>query len=420
MLSTILGERHGLHATAAGSLHLLAAVLMAAHIGDASAQGSNAKDKPALTGATEIPAEVCLGADFVLVLDDRGTLWSWGGSVGNSDGQLGLGDDRELAFLAGSNGGFYSHFAATRIASGFASIACGPKRAAAITPDGELWAWGKGLIGNGNADVLDAQHRPAKIGNGFASVSLGEDFTLAIKTDGTLWSWGNNKYGQLGDGTKDARPLPVKIGDGYHRISAGYAHSAAIRADGSLWTWGANRVGQLGVGVPTASESAVPQLVGKDYSEVSVGGSYSVAVKTTGQLMAWGSSDHGFGRGVEKDHSDTPVKIGEDYLSVITDNSHTLALKRDGTVFEWGWRTKGARNLMPAPMGGDFKRIAAQDYASAGIKNDQTLWLWGGWNWQRLVDLGRYPDVFDRTEMFVAEPLRTAFPLMARNANRSP
>jgi alpha-tubulin suppressor-like RCC1 family protein len=412
MLNTITLPRQGRRAVAASLC--LVSLLLGAPGGNAWAQTKTrtapAKATPDPTGK---PVDVCLGADFALVLDDRGTLWSWGGSLGNSDGQLGLGDDNELDFLAGTSGVF-SHFAATRIASGFASVACGPKRAAALTPDGELWAWGQGLIGNGNAELLGAQHRPARIGKGFARVSLGEDFTLAIKTDGSLWAWGNNASGQLGDGTRQARALPVKIGEGYHRISAGYNHAAAIRDDGSLWTWGNNRVGQLGVGEPTAPGSDVPLRVGPGYAEVSVGAGYSVAVTAAGELMAWGSSRHGFGRGVEEDRSNTPVKIGDGFVNVVTDNSHALGLQRDGTVLEWGWRTQGERHLMPAPMGGDFKRIAVQDYGSAGIKNDQTLWLWGGRNWQRLADLGRYPDVFDRTEMFVHEPQRIAFPLAAR------
>ena len=40
-----------------------------------------------------------------MVLDRGGRIWSWGGSTGNGDGQMGLGDDRELAFLSGAQGG---------------------------------------------------------------------------------------------------------------------------------------------------------------------------------------------------------------------------------------------------------------------------------------------------------------------------
>ena len=59
------------------------------------------------------PVQVCLDYDRVMVLDNHGSIWSWGGSNGNSQGQMGLGDDVELNFLSGYNGsGGAWHFAA--------------------------------------------------------------------------------------------------------------------------------------------------------------------------------------------------------------------------------------------------------------------------------------------------------------------
>ena len=74
-----------------------------------------------------------LDADLVRVLDNQGSLWVWGGSNGNSHGQMGVGDDRELAFLSGFDGtGGAWHFNAQRVGKGYRSIACSKTRAAAI------------------------------------------------------------------------------------------------------------------------------------------------------------------------------------------------------------------------------------------------------------------------------------------------
>lgn len=389
-------------------------------------QGSAHAGKAAVLPATPYPVQVASCPDYVMVIDQFKTLWTWGGSLGNNDGAMGVGDDADLNFLAGNNGaGGAWHREATPVGRGYVHVSCGNGHTVAVREDGSLWAWGRGLIGNGVENEMAKHHRPVQIGEGFVNAVAGHDYTLAIKQDGSLWSWGSNTYGQLGDGSKFNRSRPVMVGSGFTQIAAGLFHSAAIKTDGSLWLWGSNRDGQIGLGVPgsagVASEYLAPVKVGEGYGTVAVGDSYSAALKKNGDLYVWGKDNHrGLGRGPDNDESPVPVKLGEDFASLARDYAHTLALKKDGSLWEWGYRREGASLLVPTRLGEGVVSIAAGGYGSAAIKTDHSLWLWGMTNWQLLADYG-YPDMFDpkRNLLNLIEPTQVAFPLVSRRQTKN-
>jgi alpha-tubulin suppressor-like RCC1 family protein len=98
-----------------------------------------------------------------------------------------------------------------RLGSGFAQVAAGHYRTAAVKADGTLWTWGAnefGALGNG---TTGDRRSPDRIGMGFAKVAVGEFHMTAVKTSRTLWAWGDNGHGQLGDGTLVGQLSPVQI-----------------------------------------------------------------------------------------------------------------------------------------------------------------------------------------------------------------
>ncbi len=369
------------------------------------------------------PAQACAGNDLVRVLDTQGTLWAWGGSNGNGHGQMGLGNDRELSFLAGrdSSGGAW-HFSAQRVGTGYRRIACSDTRTAAIANDGTLWFWGEALAdarqpsGSGIPSSPQAPsdiYRPRKLGNGFVSVALGGEHALAIRADGSLWAWGQNNYGQLGDGSDTFQAEPVKVGEGFAQVAAGHFHSAGIRKDGSLWLWGGNQRGQIGVGSMAALRSPPVQVPG-EYQSVSLGIYYSAAVLANGDLMAWGQSNHGFGRGVEDDRSNRPQLIGTGFARVSVDDSHGLAITATGDVWEWGWRHRGTRQLLPVRVGSGMASISTGGGENTAIDRDGSLWVWGGSNWPLLAEDGYTPYLSKANgPEHLLDPTRILFPLTA-------
>lgn len=369
------------------------------------------------------PVQACAGNDLVRVLDNTGTLWVWGGSTGNSYGQMGLGDDAELGFLAGTGGGSGAwHFAAQAVSKGYRSIACSDSRTAAIGNDGILWMWGQTIAENKKlySNAAPNVYRPKKVGADFVSVALGNQYVLAVRADGSLWAWGQNEHGQLGVGDTEHHDNPVKVGDNFARVVAGRVHSAGIKTDGSLWMWGSNLKGQIGQDEKkgengVAQKYLTPVKVPGDYLSVGVGDTYSAAVLSNGDLMAWGTSRHGFGRGVEDDASPTPTRIGNGFSEVTVSESHSLAMTPNGDVWEWGWRTQGERNLDLQQVGIGFVKFDAGSYENVAIKDDNTLWVWGGSNWARLAAVGYSDDADDFGPKVLLNPTQISFPLKSRH-----
>jgi alpha-tubulin suppressor-like RCC1 family protein len=98
----------------------------------------------------------------------------------------------------------------------------------------------------------------------------------ALTADGDLYTWGRGLYGVLGNGSNkyDLNPElldefaimkasdPLKVID---KIDASDEYSGAILKDGSLYVWGKNDRGQLGVGsgigIDMVESENVPVLV---------------------------------------------------------------------------------------------------------------------------------------------------------------
>ena len=162
--------------------------------GPVQTHSGSATPFPGLAGIVDIACS----SQHCLALNALGQVWAWGRNV---EGQVGNGQSGEdsvveapvpVPGLAGVR----------RIATtGLASIA--------ITADGQVWTWGGGQNGQGEAGVLT---QPTKLERLSTAVeAAGDDGHAAVRLrDGSLWSWGLNAAGQLGDGTKTARNTPVQ------------------------------------------------------------------------------------------------------------------------------------------------------------------------------------------------------------------
>ncbi len=218
----------------------------------------------------------------------------------------------------------------------------------ALLSNGTVWEW---VIGSETPVQVKG---PGGVGHleNVIQISSGTGHRLAVKDNGTVWAWGSNNWGRLGDGTQTNRDHPVQVvgfeGEGFLQdvvqVSAGSSHSLARKSDGTVWAWGANNVGQLGIS-DSNGFSWTPVWVRQgccsaisDAVEVTAGNQRSFAVRAGGGALSWGSGMNfalGSGSTTNRDAA-FGVQGISDVASIEAGRLHTLALKNDGTVWGWG------------------------------------------------------------------------------------
>jgi alpha-tubulin suppressor-like RCC1 family protein len=235
------------------------------------------------------------------------------------------------------------------------------------------------------------------------SVSNGETHVMGIKPNGTLWGWGRGDAGLNGNGGNFAiEPQQIGIATDWKSVHSGLQHSLGIKESGILWAWGSNNYGNLGTG-STAPISTVPVQVGTAiWKTVSAGGSHSLGIRTNGTLWGWGWNQNatvGDGTTINRN---VPVLINNstNWKMVSCSSSKSMAVKEDGTLWGWGLNAPflgitsetGGQTLIliPTQIGTDtdWKSIAVGSGHYLGLKNNNSLWAWGGGikvNWEMVV-----------------------------------
>ncbi len=273
---------------------------------------------------------VAAGSMHSLAVKSDGSLFGWGS---NTYGQLGVCQDGQKYYMAGSGKEYYSD-TPVRIMDGAASVAANGVNSYVIKNDRTLWAFGGNgesgeyLIGDGTA----SQPAPVKVMDNVVLVLAGGSNVLALKADGSLFMWGDNASGEIGDGTTMAHTTPVKVMDDVITAAQGTFHTLAVKKDGSLWAWGSNYGGGLGDG--TNKNSTVPVKIMEDVVSAAAGTCHSLAVKKDGSLWSWGQGVRGFGG--NKGYNYTPEKILGDVVYVSSKQHTNYAVKADGSLWAWG------------------------------------------------------------------------------------
>ncbi|KAK2661260.1 hypothetical protein Ddye_007793 [Dipteronia dyeriana] len=99
-----------------------------------------------------------------------------------------------------------------------------------------------------NSDTLS---HPGNLRRKIVAIAAGEAHTLALSGDGSVYSWGRGMFGRLGTGSESDELFPVRVkldNSGksedeklkFVGIAAGAYHSLALTDDGSVWSWGYN------------------------------------------------------------------------------------------------------------------------------------------------------------------------------------
>jgi len=255
----------------------------------------------------------------------------------------------------------------------FTHVACGKYHSAAVSEEGDVYAWGlesSGQLGLGS--YRTKAHTPAKVdalsGCGVSQLSCGSYHTLALTAKGEVYSTGFggsffHGAGGLGHGNRQQLDTPKKIptfGHGDDRVpatyvSAGGYHSLAVDENGGVWSWGRGEWGRLGFG---DSSDVLEPLKMDEMCEAMkptiarAGEAHSACVGADGVLYTWGRNEYwqlGYevvglfnsGQSFDAQPDPAPVLMPEGTARVVDvacGELGTAVLLEDDSVWLWGMR----------------------------------------------------------------------------------
>ncbi len=354
-----------------------------------------------------VAKDVVAGRDHVLVLDQDGDLWSWGG---NYYGQLGTGSGNPDETVYSIKPLWINSV------SSIQAIAAGQNHSLAAKKDGSVWLWGFTRY-TPEDDMYRYYTAPHQLENttGGSSVAAGSSHSLALLANGNVLAWGDNVDGQLGDGAMTVRSVVSAVTglSGITQVSAGNGHGLALKSDGTAWAWGAGQNGQLGIGrrANVSRPTKIETLSG--VKRIAAAGAHSLAIKNDGTLWAWGNNYYGQLGDDSAEDSTKPVqvktKVGgvsqplANIVAACGGDSHSAAIDSSGTVWRWGYDEYDAAadtnyyydtaiKVAAIPASKD---IACGSEFTLVLANDGTVWAWGNNYYGQLgdgTDIDSYPD----------------------------
>lgn len=242
------------------------------------------------------------------------------------------------------------------------AVTAGSRHSLALTSEGQVFAWGWGLLGQLGLGDTQTVLNPTMISNfsrPIVGISAGGMHSACIDTLGECYTWGSSRYGQLGQGEEVVKALiqtrPGKVvlnalGEPLvvTSVSCGGMHTAAVGVDGTVWCWGRADNGQTGSGhwifnffsgivYPHRVEGIVTD---DDSARLAVCGAFhTVVVTQKGRVLTFGKEDFGM-LGKSNGSSSFPTVIESLNDEVVVGAScggwHTLLWTEKGELFVCG------------------------------------------------------------------------------------
>jgi hypothetical protein len=199
---------------------------------------------------------IAAGGQHSLALTSTGQILAWGR---NLEGQLGNGTTTSSSTPVAT--------ITPMGVTSFTAIAAGGNHSLALTSSGRVFAWGDNSSGQLGIGTTISSSFPVPVTLGamitISAIAAGQAHSLALTPNGQMFAWGSNYSGQLGNGSTTNSSSPVVVllpmGTVVTTISGGGSHSLAITSTGQLLAWGANSNGQLGIS--TFTDSTTPVVV---------------------------------------------------------------------------------------------------------------------------------------------------------------
>lgn len=233
----------------------------------------------------------------------------------------------------------------------------------------------------------------------------GSHSTALLKSDGSVWNFGDNDYGQLGQGSAGQASdvaLRVKTGPnsfltGVKAVLVGPIYSIAVKRDGSLWAWGFYN-GRPGYyyARPLLDKAGLPITNIDSVAEGGTGDSvYAIKNDGSAWVISIGSGDvHPLLFPDLRPVSDARSIAGNSMFGCNT----AVAVDSAGNVGQVICSPRGAEDNAAEPPGvnshhvmrvkasssagqgylTDVNAVASKLYVGLALKNDSSVWQWGG------------------------------------------
>lgn len=178
----------------------------------------------------------------------------------------------------------------------FKSVAVGEYHMAAITVDGEVYAFGKN--NRGQLGVAAEAGTPVLVdslaGVKAVAVACGRQHSLVLDDSGAVFGFGDNTLGAVGSGAKAIVRTPVRIEfptpEKVVEIACGRDHSLFLTAGGSVFATGADSDGQLGDGFADLKQFAPIRIKAFDGIKIEkiIAGKHAGALELCTLFRLWG------------------------------------------------------------------------------------------------------------------------------------
>jgi len=239
----------------------------------------------------------------------------------------------------------------------------------------------------------------------------------------TIQSWGVSSctyvtqkltFGSIISSLQSGQTYQIDIPEGFVKdmggteyVGTAWTFASTNQVNGELFTLGTNTNGVLGQNAPSDNKLSSPvQITGGGDTWVDLGDMTGIpycscAIKSDGTLWVWGENNDGELGLNDIVSRSSPTQIpgttwGESDLTKFGNRNKvsmareaSAGIKQDGTLWTWG-RNQGGRlgtnqetDVIPrvsSPVqvpGTTWKQVVVQPSTTAAIKTDGTLWTWG-------------------------------------------
>lgn len=351
---------------------ILAMILLSSLSGDAYAAGN---------------ARVISNGYTTFIIESNGSVYGWGrntyGEVGN-----GTTDDQHTPVMINGLSNIIEIIPNTS-GSGYFF---------AIDNVGSVYSWGYNGYGQLGLGTTTNQVIPTPI-DGLPAVSQiisnSNYTTYAITPDGDVYAWGNNSHGQVANGNKNNQLTPYKI-ESLPKVTTLTCKNSvvfALTVGKEVYAWGLGTSFQMGNGGFVSAQTSPVKISGlSNVDEVITNSWASFAICNSRQeVYSWGKGSYGE-LGTNSVENRTPKRvwvlsdINETIDKMVFEMNTCFAITSSGTLYGWGcnYNCQLGNGKIPdefipklTPNIPKVKKLIFNGYSGIALGVDGCVYSWG-------------------------------------------